>query len=858
MIRSKEANQPVWRDITALSDLPQSLQQLEELANNLWWVWNAPARHLFRELDPLVWYHSKGNPVHVLHTLSQSRIEELTKDKDFLGRLAKVYDSFRAYMDQPMRDDLPSVAYFCMEYGITNILKIYSGGLGILAGDYIKEASDFGANMVGVGFLYRYGYFDQKITADGQQVAEYKAQDFEDLPLTLVRDDNGAPLMLRVPFNGYEVSAQVWRVDVGRVKLYLMDTDIAENSEWDRQITHQLYGGDWENRMKQEYMLGIGGVQMLRLLGIETDVYHANEGHAAFMGLERMAHLVEGGLDFDQALELVRSSSLYTCHTPVPAGHDYFDEALFTKYMGHYADKLHISHQELVDLGRETPGSHEKFSMSVLALNTCQEANGVSKLHGQVSREMFAPVWKSYLPEELHVGYVTNGVHLPTWMASPWADLMEKSVGEGILRDQDSLELWDKVWQTPDKDVWQRRLELKSRLIDYLRRRYEAHMGDFNQDPTMLMSFLETLTPKTLLIGFGRRFATYKRAHLLFTDLERLSKIVNDPEHPVIFIFTGKAHPADGGGQGLIRHIFQISKRPEFLGKILFVDNYDIRVSQFLIPGVDIWLNTPTRPLEASGTSGMKALMNGVLNFSVLDGWWYEGYVKGGGWSLTEKITFSDTNLQDKLDAATIYRMLEEEIIPLYYDNDKEQSYSEGWIHAIKTATSQILPRFTMRRMIRNYYDRFYNQLGERSAMLRANDYRQLGQLLDWERHVAQSWSHLEVVDTRLSKDDGTQLSNFTVGGTARVSVTVDQHDLRSDLAVELIIAREDTKTKKLHLAGKQAFHLVSEEGSRRRYELKVDIDLPGTYKVATRITPTHELLAHPMALGYMKWVPLF
>lgn len=846
--------------MTALSNLPESLQQLEELASNLWWVWNAPARHLFRELNPEVWYHSKGNPVHVLHTLSQSRIDELVGDRDFLSRLHEVYEKYRAYMDKPMRDDLPSVAYFCMEYGLTNILKIYSGGLGILAGDYIKEASDFGANMVGVGFLYRYGYFDQKITSEGQQVAEYKAQDFQDLPLTLVRDEQGAPLMLRVPFNGYEVAAQIWRVDVGRVKLYLMDTDIAENSEWDRQITHQLYGGDWENRMKQEYMLGIGGVQMLRLLGIESDVYHANEGHAAFMGLERMARLVEEGLDFDQALELVRSSSLYTCHTPVPAGHDYFDEALFTKYMGHYADKLRISFQELIDMGRENPGSHEKFSMSVLALNTCQEANGVSKLHGQVSREMFAPVWKGYLPEELHVGYVTNGVHLPTWMAAQWSELMEETVGDEILRDQDSEEFWDNVWQTPDKEVWERRLVLKKRLLNYLTRRYEARMGDTNQDPTMLMSLLEHLTPETLLIGFGRRFATYKRAHLLFTDLDRLSKIVNNPDHPVVFIFTGKAHPADGGGQGLIRHIYEISKRPEFVGKILFVDNYDIRVSQFLIPGVDVWLNTPTRPLEASGTSGMKALMNGVLNFSVLDGWWYEGYVKGGGWALTDQITFADTALQDKLDAATIYRILEEEVIPLYYDQSGEESYSRGWVRAIKTATSQILPHFTMRRMIRDYYDRFYSRLGERSAMLGdAASHAELDRLLAWERQVAQRWSHLEVVDTQLLKGDHEcGVSKFIVGGDVKSTIMLDLHDLESDLTVELIIAREDTKTKHLHLSGKQAYSLVSEEGSRRRYELTVAVDLPGTYKAAIRITPTHELLAYPMAFNYMKWVPLF
>lgn len=856
MIQSKRNNQAVWCDVYTHSKLPEGLAKLDVMARNLWWVWNSEIRKLFANIDQELWDSVQGNPIELLNSFTNKRQEELLHDASFLNRVDEAYRHFEEYLAKPVRSDVPSVAYFSMEYGITNILKIYSGGLGVLAGDYLKEASDSCVDMVGVGLLYKYGYFDQKIAEDGQQVAQYKQNNFSQIPVTQVTGDNGAPLTLEVPFKDHTVYSYVWRVDVGRIPLYLMDTDHPMNGEWDKPITSQLYGGDWENRMKQEYLLGIGGIQMLEKLGIKKDIYHCNEGHAAFINIERIAQLVREGMDFDHALEIVRSSALYTVHTPVPAGHDYFDEELFSKYMYHYADKLGISFQELINLGRENPGTDEKFSMSVLALNTAQEANGVSKLHGSVSQKMFAPVWKGYFPSELHVGYVTNGVHLPSWTAVEWIPFYKKYISDNILEVQSDQQALSRIKEVPDQEVWEMRKKMKLRLIRHLRASYETSLSKENNDPSFTLEVLDALNPDALLIGFGRRFATYKRAHLLFTDLDRLSKIVNNPEAPVQFIFTGKAHPADGGGQGLIKHIISVSRMPQFKGKILFLENYDIRVARRLIAGVDVWLNTPTRPLEASGTSGMKALMNGVLNFSVLDGWWYEGYVPGGGWALTEKRTYTDQGLQDKLDAAKIYKLLEDEVVPLYYDRSDNSEFSKGWVQMIKTSMSEILPHFTMRRMIDDYISKFYRPLADRSKELAANNYAAVDELVAWKREVASDWDQLEVVEVSTSKD----LSNrsFEVGETFSSRLVVDMHNLSTDLKVELVVSQVCTDLDEVQHLANHEYQLVDTQGSRRTYALDMRVDNPGTQRVAIRIAPTHHLLAHPMDFAYVRWVSLF
>ena len=857
MIITKRANDPIWTNIYAYAQLPEELRRLEELTHNLWWVWNPRAQSLFRRLSPELWEATEGNPVTVARQLSAEDISKICQDKELMRELDEVYATFKAYMAEPQDSVRPSVAYFSMEYGLTNVLKIYSGGLGVLAGDYLKEASDSNVRMTAVGFLYRYGYFTQTLSPEGQQQASYEAQDFAQLPLEQIFEaDEQTPLVLEVPYSTHMVYCHVWRVNVGRISLYLLDTDIAQNSEWDRPITHQLYGGDWENRLKQEYLLGIGGVLLLKKLGITKDVYHMNEGHAAFMNAQRLVDYVEGeGLPFDEALELVRASSLYTVHTPVPAGHDYFAEDLLGKYLGHLPARLGISWHEFVDLGREHPGSDEKFSMSVFALNTCQEANGVSLLHGRVSQEMFAPVWKGFFPEELHVGYVTNGVHLPTWASAEWQELYTKVFGKDYLHHQTSEETWAKVHQIPSDVLWETHQTIKLRLIEHIRSFYGERWIRNSGDPETTVSVLEGINPNALLIGFGRRFATYKRAHLLFTDLERLERIVNNPKYPVQFLFTGKAHPADGGGQGLIKYILEISRRPEFLGKIIFLENYDMRLASKLIAGVDIWMNTPTRPLEASGTSGEKAEMNGVLNLSVLDGWWYEGYRKGAGWALTDKRTFADQGLQDKLDATTIYDLLEKEILPLYFNRDG-RPYSEAWVQTMKNSMNFIAPHYTMRRMMDDYFDRFYTKLAQRSARLHAEGNAIAKQLVAWKQSVISHWDELQVISV---EDMGSSIQSNSerhTGANETIRLVLDKHALTCDLDVELVDAREDEHGK-LCLVAKTPLKLVSQDGTRAVYEISFVQSRPGHYKRALRILPSHPELPHRMDFALVRWVAL-
>lgn len=857
MIRSKNANDAVWTDIYTYAQLPEELSKLDDLSHNLWWVWSPEAQNLFRSVSPELWETTEGNPVLMTRLLDADRIEALRSDKTFLKQLNDVYTQWRAYMDTPADTTRPSVSYLSMEYGLTNVLKIYSGGLGVLAGDYLKEASDSNVRLTAVGFLYRYGYFTQELSGDGQQIARYEAQDFPQLPLRQVLSPDGSPMVLAVPYAGHTVYCHVWRVEVGRINLYLLDTDLDLNSEWDRPITHQLYGGDWENRLKQEYLLGVGGVLLLNQLGIKTDVYHMNEGHAALMSVQRLLDFVEGqGLPFDLALELVRASSLYTVHTPVPAGHDYFAEDLLHKYLHHVPSRLGISWQEFVDMGREHPGSQEKFSMSVFALNTCQEANGVSKLHGKVSQEMFAPMWRGFLPEELHVGYVTNGVHMPTWAAPEWQKLFFETFGADFVQHQTSEDLWGKIYGVPNGRLWEIRQARKQHLIDHIRGFYGERWLASSNDPESTKTILDSINPNALLIGFGRRFATYKRAHLLFTDLERLERIVGNPERPVQFLFTGKAHPADGGGQGLIKHILEISRRPEFLGKIIFLENYDMRLAAKLISGVDIWMNTPTRPLEASGTSGEKAEMNGVLNLSVLDGWWYEGYREGAGWALTDKRTFADQALQDKLDATTIYDLIEREICPLYFEGREGKPYSDKWVETIKRSLNLIAPHYTMRRMMDDYFERFYNKLANRSRRLSASDNEIARQLVEWKGRVSEHWHELQVLALQDDNSDGLMAGGRTIGSQKTFVLTLDRGALDCQLEVELVVVKAG-KNGQLSLVETEPFALTSSQGSRETYRLDRKATHPGSFKYGVRIIPTHPELAHRQDFAYVRWVSL-
>lgn len=853
MISHKNANDAVWTDVYTYAQLPNELKKLDELAHNLWWVWTPKAKHLFNAIAPKLWEQTEGNPVLMLRLLTEEQISAIQADKALIKQIDEVYADWQAYMSEPVDQDRPSVAYFSMEYGLTNVLKIYSGGLGVLAGDYLKEASDSNVRLTAVGFLYRYGYFTQSLSQEGQQLANYEAQDFTQLPLTQVQNNDGSPLILEVPYNGYSVYSHVWRVDVGRIQLYLLDTDMQLNSEWDRFITHQLYGGDWENRMKQEYLLGIGGMHLLSKLGITKDVYHMNEGHAAFMNAQRLLDYVEGrGLSFDVALELVRASSLYTVHTPVPAGHDYFSEELLGKYLGHFPQRLGISWADFYNMGREHHEGDEKFSMSVFALNTCQEANGVSLLHGRVSQEMFAPVWKGFFPEELHVGYVTNGVHLPTWAGDEWQELYRETFGKDFVKIQADESVWSAIQSVPNDRLWAIHNRQKLHLIDYIRGYYGEKWLRRSSNPESTKQILDGINPNALLIGFGRRFATYKRAHLLFTDLERLERIVNNPKYPVQFLFTGKAHPADGGGQGLIKYILEISRMPQFLGKIIFLENYDMRLASKLIAGVDIWLNTPTRPLEASGTSGEKAEMNGVLNLSVLDGWWYEGYRKGAGWALTDKRTFDDNSLQDKLDATTIYDLIEREIAPLYFEDRADKPYSDAWLQVVKNSLNFIAPHYTMRRMMDDYFARFYNKLAQRSAHLHADANAVARQIVEWKQDVAEHWGELSISSLECPFVNGSQL----VGEKEQLKVTINKGNLNCMLDVELVIA-EQGEYAKLSLVETKPLKLISSEGAVEQYALELKATRPGRYLYSLRILPKHSELPHRQDFAYVRWVSL-
>ena len=852
-IKVSQVNQPAWSEITVHANLPENLKKLQELAYNLWWVWNSDAKNVFRSVDREAWHRAQSNPIMLLNYISYERMTELCNDQSFLMELGRAYAEYRAYMDVPKDKTKPSIAYFSMEYGLTHILKIYSGGLGILAGDYLKEASDCNVDMTAIGFLYRYGYFTQTLSPEGQQIANYEAQNFAQLPLIQMKEQDGSPMIIEVPYPGRTVKAYLWKVAVGRIDLYLLDTDNELNSEWDRQITHQLYGGDWENRIKQEILLGIGGMLALNKLGIKKDVYHCNEGHAALMGLQRLVDLVEKeGLNFNEALEVVRSSGLYTCHTPVPAGHDYFEEGLFYKYMSEYPQRLGIEWKDLIGMGRQNPDdNNEKFSMSVFALNTCQEANGVSWLHGEVSKKMFAPIWPGYFPEELHVSYVTNGVHMPTWAASEWKELYKKTFPKQWWFDQSNPEMWKAYNDLNDKDIWDVRMSLKIKLIDYIKEQFRDDWMKSQGDPARIVRALNEMNPNNLIIGFGRRFATYKRAHLLFTDLERLERLVNNPNYPVQFLFTGKAHPADGGGQGLIKRIIEISRMPQFLGKIIFLENYDMRLAKRLVSGVDIWLNTPTRPLEASGTSGEKAQMNGVLNFSVLDGWWLEGYVKGAGWALTDKRTYENQAHQDQLDAATIYQLLETEIIPMYYAKNSK-GYSPEWIQTIKNSVTKITPRFTTKRMMDDYFERFYNKLAVRHSLLIQNNYKKAREIAAWKENIAAHWDKIRVLN--ITAPDRF-FSNPSVGEKYTITVDIDTDGLNDNgIGIELVAVRTSTHNNdKLYEV--EPMKVTKVEGSRMHFETTYQMDYAGGMKFGIRMFPQNEMLPHRMDFAYVRWL---
>lgn len=843
---------PSWKSVMVTRHLPEQLTGLEMLCKNLWWCWNDDAKALFKSIDAELWHKSGHNPMEILDKVSLKRYNELAKDEDFLARMNRVINEFYTYMEKKNERTEPSVAYFCMEYGLDTSLKIYSGGLGILAGDYLKETSDMNVNLVAVGLLYRYGYFTQRLTPQGNQVADYTAQDFLKIPAEPVIGEDGVWKSVSMNLPGRTLYARIWKVAVGRTDLYLLDTDYEANSAEDRCVTHQLYGGNHENRLKQEILLGIGGVRALRTLGLNPTMYHYNEGHAAFAGLERLReYMQEQHYEMSEALELVRASALFTTHTPVPAGHDAFSEDELGPYFGHYPQRYGLDWRGFMGFGKiNAEDVKEEFSMSVLAANFSQNVNGVSMLHGKVSQDIFAPMYPGYLPEELYISYVTNGVHYPTWAAKEWKAIHAKVFGEEFKTSHYDKSCFEGIYKVDDEQIWNTRKLLKADLIKTVKDRLSDPIVSAHYSPGEIVTIKETLRDDVLTIGFARRFATYKRATLLFRDLNRLDEIVNNPKRPVQFLFAGKAHPADKAGQDLIKQIVEISKDPRFIGRIVFVPGYDITLAKRLVQGVDVWMNNPTRPQEASGTSGEKASMNGVMHFSVLDGWWVEGYVKDAGWALPQERTYDDYEYQNELDAATIYSTIENEIAPDYYDIDNT-GRSSKWIGYIKNTVSMVASNFTTNRMLSDYCKQYYFPQSERYSRLVADGGKVAKEIAAWKKFVGEEWNNMRIVSYTQPN------ASYTLSDKNKLEseVVIDLGRLKpEDIGVEMLLTSTDAKGQ-LHIQEVFNYELVSYENGVATFKTSVLPERTGMYEVGTRVYPRNAELPHRQDFPIVKWL---
>lgn len=696
--------------------LPPEIDRLAELAYNLWWGWNIEACRLYHTIDPELWERVYHNPVKFLRQVELEKLERAARDRAYRTRYAEVMAAFDAYMNRDHTwfsrtyPDLidHTIAYFSAEFGLHESLPIYSGGLGILSGDHCKAASDLGLPFVGVGFLYPQGYFQQQISRWGEQEAIYHKLDFSEVPAQPATDRSGEQVVVQVDLPGRQVYAAVWRIQVGCVPLFLLDTDIPPNAPEDRVLAARLYGGDMEMRISQEIVLGIGGVRALRALGIEPTIWHMNEGHSAFMALERVRELVQqASLTFEEARRIVRAGNVFTTHTPVAAGHDAFPFDLMERYFGHYWPQMGLDRDAFMGLGYHASPWGAHFSMTVLALKLSGHRNGVSELHGHVSRKMWHDLWPDRPVEEVPIGHITNGVHTKTWLAPELARLFDRYLGDGWEEALDQPATWDAIADIPNAELWQIHRQRKQRMIEYLRQRIRRQQERIGAPPEEIEAAGSLLDPDALTIGFARRFATYKRATLIFRDQERIKRILNQEDRPVQIIFAGKAHPADEPGKALIKQVVELSQQPGFKGRIVFVEEYDINIARHLVRGVDLWLNNPRRPMEASGTSGQKAALNGVPNFSVLDGWWPEAYDGTNGWAIGDAREYAGQEEQDAADAASLYHILENEIVPLFYERDAD-GVPHGWLRVAKASIRTCAPRFSMRRMVKEYIERMY------------------------------------------------------------------------------------------------------------------------------------------------------
>jgi starch phosphorylase len=837
------------------------LEALRQIAFNLWFSWNFDALELFKELDPVLWEECGHSPVKMLRLIKQSRLEAAAKDKAYRDRVEKVHDKLEAYLNRKgtwftknlpkEKKDQPLVAYFSAEFGFHESLPVYSGGLGILAGDHCKSASDLGLPFVAVGLLYRFGYFSQKINRDGWQEANIVDNVFHNLPVReALGPDGKTPVVVELDMPGRKVKAKVWEVRIGLTRLFLLDTDLPSNAPDDRNITYQLYGGDHDMRVRQEIVLGIGGVKALDAMGLQPSVFHMNEGHAAFLGLERIRMLVaREKLSFIEALQSVAASSVFTTHTPVPAGNDAFDPKLMEKYFGDYIRDCHIGFDELLKLGR--PWSHpeeEPFSMTILALRLSRQANGVSAIHGRVSREMWQSVWPGVPKKEIPIRHVTNGIHTFTWMAPEIRQLLEKE--EGVFTEEELAEAsqWKKRVAFKEKDYWTVHQKLKTRLLDFVRENAKNQRIRNGVKPEEIRAAQTMLDSKALTIGFARRFATYKRAALLFRDLDKLAAIVNDPKYPVQFIFAGKAHPADEGGKKLIQLIVKVSEMPVFRNRIVFVENYDFNVARHLYHGCDVWLNNPTRPLEASGTSGEKVITNGCLNFSVRDGWWDEAYDGTNGWSIGEDALRLEPEVQDEFDAFSIYEILQHEIVPLYYDRDAD-GVPKRWIERVRRSLMTIGPIYNTSRMVAEYADSFYRKAAEKGRMFAENKYAKSRELAVWKDRVRKHWPEVKANAVTWAGGNGTTVS---VGDTVSASAHVFLGSLKNEeVAVEAYVKAVDPNGPSLAVRLEP-----TGEGSNGwiKYAGRVEVKDSGNFNFNVRVRPSNPSLSQAHELRLITW----
>lgn len=847
----------IIRTVTVLPRIPEAIGRLNELAYNLWWSWEPQAQELYATIDPILWDAVNHNPVKFLHRARQAALDAAAVDVGYLQRYTSVLEAFDAYMhpDAPTwyKQTYPdggnnTIAYFSAEFGLHESLPIYSGGLGVLSGDHCKSSSDLGLPFIGVGFLYPQGYFTQRIDDKGTQQAEYEKVDFAEVPAVPALDPQGNELLISVNLPGRTVYAKVWRIQVGRIPIYLMDTDVARNAPPDRDLSARLYGGDREMRISQEFVLGIGGVRAVRALGYKPSVWHMNEGHSAFLGLERMReHMQADGLTLVEALEAVRSNTLFTTHTPVPAGNDAFDFALVEKFFWQFWTQLGITRDEFVAFASQQLPWGTQYSMTVLALRLSGYANGVSKLHGSVSRAMWAFLWPGTPLPEVPIGYITNGVHTKTWLQPELRTLYARWFApEWGDMGFDQEERWT-VDQLPAAALWEAHRARKQKMVQQVRNRARIQAVRHGEGPRFVADVATALNPEALTLGFARRFATYKRATLIFRDLARIRRILNDPARPVQLVFSGKAHPADEPGKAFIQQIYEMSMDPDFFGKIIFVEDYDMNIARHLVSGVDVWLNNPRRPLEASGTSGEKAGVNGAPNFSALDGWWAEGFDGSNGWAIGEARTYKDEATQDEADALSLYTILEDEIMPLFFDRDAD-GIPQGWVDRMRNSIATIGPRFSMDRQVKDYVNFYYVPAAATGARALTNDFAAARELAAWKQAVSARWSGVTLEAWTKGP------AQVSVGEPVTVGARLNLNGIPAEsVAVEAVYdgAIDGDPHGVLHV---QPLTLEEGEGAERTWVGQIEATDSGRFELGVRVRPHHDVMLHPFETGLCTW----